>query len=446
MINLWRHQVEGVEHAVRHRKVALVHDTGTGKTRTAIRIADQVANRILVLCPAIATQHWAHELDQWSQIRRSVAIVRGVREALNAGVLIVPFSLVSTRAPLVVRLKAYDFDLVIIDEAHALKEPTTKRTEAVYGDGGLACSAPYVVLLTATLMPNHAAELWPHLHALRPELLAQPGYDSFIERYCETKTTWRGSTPVECIVGMKKGAPAADLKQRLMTFVHRVRKKDVQKDLPAVVIDVWPVHVADLNVPDEIMRQWRLAEAGLVRDVGPATGEEALALARASPHSATQRRLTGIIKLQAMTAVLVDELAEPGHKVIAFSYHRAVLDGLFARFAGYGVATIDGGTPSARRFALVESFRTDPGIRLFNGQINTAGEVIDLTPCSSMWIMESDWTPKTIVQAIGRANRPGQVEPLTVRMLTLEGSIDTALARTLARKARDIETIMESAP
>ena len=91
-------------------------------------------------------------------------------------------------------------------------------------------------------------------------------------------------------------------------------------------------------------------------------------------------------------------------------------------------------TSPAKRNAGVRAFREDPKIHLFNGQIAAAGEVIDLTPCSLMYIMENDWTPKTLVQAIGRANRPGQVEPLTVWLLTLAGSIDDALSRTLARK------------
>jgi SWI/SNF-related matrix-associated actin-dependent regulator of chromatin subfamily A-like protein 1 len=239
---------------------------------------------------------------------------------------------------------------------------------------------------------------------------------------------------------MKKNS-APDLKRRLETFVHRVRKKDVQKDLPPFTVDTWPVALADLTVPDEVKCDFAIAESKLRLDVGDATGEEALAIARGSPHAATQRRLTGIIKLQAMAAVLAAELEHGDHKVIAFAYHRDVLEALARRFAPYGVVTVDGSTSPAKRIANVKAFREDPKVRLFNGQISAAGEVIDLTPCSSMWIMESDWTPKTIIQAIGRANRPGQTEPLTVRMLTLAGSIDDALARTLVRKTRDIEML-----
>jgi len=449
-MGLWPHQAEGVEHAIRHRKVAWAHDTGVGKTRTAIELANALeAGRILIICPTIAVEHWMLQIDKWSDRDLSVAIVRSLSTSLAmTNVLIVTFNLLSNHPKLAKALAKYQFDLVVIDEAHALKEEMSIRTEAVYGlmenTGGLVRNAPYVVLLTATLMPNHPGELWTHLKALRPELLKEPGYDSFIDRYCVVKTTWRGSTPFERVVGARKGAPATDLKRRLLTFIHRVKKKDVQKDLPPFTLDVWPVHIDDLNVPEDLLREWRTAEAALLRSIGSATGEEALALARASPHSATQRRLTGVIKSAAMTAVLAAELEEPGKKkVIAFSYHRGVLEALARRFAGHGVVTIDGRTPPEQRLMLVRDFQTNSKVRLFNGQIVTAGESIDLTASSTMWIMESDWTPKTITQAIGRANRPGQTEPLTVRMLTLEGSIDTALARTLARKARDIEMIME---
>ena len=95
----------------------------------------------------------------------------------------------------------------------------------------------------------------------------------------------------------------------------------------------------------------------------------------------------------------------------------------------------------AKRQAAIKAFRESQKIRLFNGQIVAAGEVIDLTPCSLMYIFEQDWVPKTITQAIGRANRPGQFEPLMVWVLTLAGSIDDSLTRTLVRKQSDIKSL-----
>lgn len=448
----WPHQIDLVDFAVKYRKVAGMHDTGIGKSRSAVMTADRIkARRILVLCPAMATGVWRDQFHLWSQEPRTVSIIRNAASDLLDNVVIVSFDLLSTKPRLVKRLVQYTFDLVIIDEAHALKTADSKRTIAAYGEaikeGGVAHTAPYVLLLTATLMPNHPAELWPHLRALRPELLdgGVLGRDSFVDRYCVTKTEYRGSTPIERIKGSQRGAPAQDLRRRLATFVHRVRKQDVLKDLPPVLVTAVPVHIADLILSPDLVNEWRLAEAALMRDIGSASGEDALAIARSSPHSAAQRRLTGIIKSHAMVEALREELQSGDHKIISFAYHKSVLDIIETSLFGYGVVTLDGRTPKPKRDNLVWDFQTKPHVRLFNGQISLASESIDLTSASSMWIMESDWTPKTVVQAIGRVHRHGQRSSVNVKFLALEGSIDLALARTLARKTSEINEIMDAA-
>jgi SNF2 family DNA or RNA helicase len=437
--SLWPHQVEAVEFILRWKKAAAWHDTGTGKTRTGIEIADRIgASFVLVLCPVIAVEMWKANFEEHGKLRRGVTIVRSPDAPLHAcNVVIVPFSLISKYPKLAKRLRQYQFHLLIIDECHALKSLDSARTRSVYAigseTGGLQTCTPYVALLSATLTPNgFPNELYPHLKALRPELLGSAqGYDTFVARYCERKFS-RG---IERIVGAKKET-APELKRIMSKFADRVEKKDVQKDLSPVLVDVWPVNLVDLVVPDSLKREWEASESLLARDIGKTTGEDALAIARSSPHAATNRRLTGMIKLQAMAALLAPEL-QTGRKVIAFSYHRDVIAALEARFKGQ-VVTLDGSTSPAKRIANVKVFRENPKIRLFNGQIAAAGEVIDLTPCSLMYVMENDWVPKTLTQAIGRANRPGQVEPLMVWLVTLAGSIDDALARTLVRKSRDI--------
>ena len=439
---LWPHQTSGVAFALREKKVALWDDTGTGKTGTAIALADVIeAKFILVICPVIALEHWKAQFAKHGRIERSVELVRGLDVPLLTNVIVVPFSLISKYPNLMKRLRQYRYDLVVIDEAHALMSMESERTRSIYAigskSGGIQNCAPYTVLLSATLMPNgRPNELYTHLRALRPELLGPAiGYDSFVSRYCVTKFS-RGR---EQIIGANK-LTAPELKRIIGRFARRVRKHEVQKDLPPVIVDVWPVNIADLAMPENVRREYEVSEALLARDVGDAVGEKALALARASPHAATNRRLTGVAKLQVMSALLELELAA-GRKVISFAYHRDVLAALEQRLKAYGVVTLDGSTPPAKRETYVRDFREKKKPLLFNGQLTAAGEVIDLSGCSLMWIMESDWVPKSLVQAIGRANRPGQTEPLMVWLLTLSGSIDDSLTRTLARKTRDIEML-----
>ena len=441
-MELWPHQVGGVAFALREKKVALWDDTGTGKTGTAIALADTIeAKGILVICPVIALEHWKAQFAKHGRVDRSVALVRDHDAPLHgANVIVVPFSLISKYPNLAKRLRQYRYDLVVIDEAHALMSMDSERTRSIYAigseSGGLQDRAPYVLLLSATLSPNgRPNELYTHLRALRPELLGPAiGYDTFVLRYCVTKFGRGGR---ETVVGPNK-LTAPELKRIMGRFARRVKKKDVQKDLPAVIVDALPVNILDLVVPEKMLQDWRVSESLLAADIGNAAGEEALALARSSPHSATNRRLTGLIKTQAMAALLEPEVLA-GRKVIAFSVHHDVIDAIAARFKGKCV-TLDGRTSPAKRQAAIKDFREDKKI-LFNGQISAAGEVIDLTPCSLMYIFEQDWVPKTITQAIGRANRPGQVEPLMVWVLTLAGSIDDALTRTLIRKQLDIESL-----
>jgi SNF2 family DNA or RNA helicase len=445
----WRHQLEYVDFAVRYKRTAAVHDTGVGKTRSAIMVADRIhARRILVICPTIALTHWVAQFAKYSAIDRSTVIVRSPQQDIAfVDIVLVSFDTLSTHESVVRRLVQYTYDLCIIDEAHALKNRDSKRTVAAYGPdakGGLAQQAPTVVLCTATLMPNHPGELWTHLAALRPELLKAPGYDSFVDRYCQTKMKRFGRRMVETVVGAQRGPPLDDLRRRLETFRHRVRKKDVL-DLPPLVINAYPVDIQDLEIPAEILEAWRKSEADMARSIGSATGEAALALARSSEHASTNRRLTGVVKTAAMIAALKQELDGSPEKVIAFAYHQEVMRALERAFIKYGVVTLDGRTPQWARIEFIKAFQTDPKRRLLNGQISVAGESIDLTAASSVWIMESDWTPKTITQAIGRAHRPGQVRTVNVHVLTLGGSIDEAIARVLIRKAEDIALLMEPA-
>jgi SNF2 family DNA or RNA helicase len=439
---LWPHQTSGVAFALREKKVALWDDTGTGKTGTAIALADIIgAQYILVICPVIALEHWKAQFAKHSEMRRSVDLIRNPDASLHdANVTVVPFSLISKYPRLPKRLRQYRYDLVVIDEAHALMSMESNRTLSIYAigsdSGGVQDRAPYVMLLSATLSPNgRPNELYTHLRALRPELLGPAsGYDTFVARYCVTKFGRGGR---ETVVGPNK-LTAPELKRVMGRFARRVKKQDVQKDLPAVIVDALPVNILDLVLPEKLITDWRVSEALLARDIGDAVGEEALAIARSSPHSATNRRLTGVIKVQAMAALLEPEVLA-GRKVIAFSVHHDVIDAIAARFKGKCV-TLDGRTSPAKRQAAIKDFREDKKI-LFNGQISAAGEVIDLTPCSLMYIFEQDWVPKTMTQAIGRANRPGQVEPLMVWVLTLAGSIDDSLTRTLIRKTADIKSL-----
>jgi SNF2 family DNA or RNA helicase len=446
------HQLEGVAFALNPARYAsmLAHDTGCGKTRSGVMIMDGIAaRRVLVVCPDLAKYVWRDQIKKWARFPRHVTIVKDARTPIASlfGVVIVTYDQLSTNPKFFRALKAAAWDLVIADEAHALKTADSKRTIAMYAADskgtGIAASATRIVLLTATPMLAHPGELWTHLRALMRDLLPVIGLDSFQDRYCESKTVWRGGRQVLQMTGAKLGTPAKELNGILQKFTHRVRKQDVQKDLPPLLWTVVPIHVADLAVPPFLLNEWRAAEAALMRDVGVKTSNELLSAALASPHSATQRRLTGMIKLQpAIDAIRTELVDNADEKVLVFAYHQRVIEGLEVGLGGHGVHALYRPTPKELRHKLIEKFQTDPALRGMVMQIQIA-ESVELTAASNVWFVESDWTPKTMHQAVSRAHRYGQREPVNARVLALEGSIDVAIARVLERKIRSIDAVIE---
>jgi SWI/SNF-related matrix-associated actin-dependent regulator 1 of chromatin subfamily A len=446
------HQLDGVAFALNPARNAslLAHDTGCGKTRTGIMIMDEIAaQRALVVCPDLAKYAWRDQIERWARSPRYVTIIKDTRTPIASlfGVVIVTYDQLSINAKLVRALKAAPWDLLIADEAHALKTADSKRTIAMYGMGckgtGLAASATRIVLLTATPMLGHPGDLWTHLRALTPDLLPVIGLDSFQDRYCESKTIWRGHQQFLHMTGARLGAPAKELNGILLKFMHRVRKRDVQKDLPPLLWTMVAIHIADLAVPRFLLSEWRTAEAALARDISVKTGDDLLAVARASPHSATQRRLTGLIKLKPAIEAIRAELNGSSEKVVVYAFHQKVIEGLAQGLVGYGAVTIYGDTPKEVRYELVRKFQTDPLIRVFVGQMMIASEAIELTAASSVWFVECDWTPKTMHQAASRPHRYGQHNPVNARILALEGSIDAGIARVLERKVKSIEAVVE---
>ena len=183
------------------KKAALWHDTGTGKTRTAIEIADPIgANFILVICPVIALEHWK---AQFAEHGRSIAPSRSCvarRAPAQSNVIVVPFSLISKYPRLAERLRQYDFDLMVIDEAHALMTMDSNRTRSIYaiGSGAAACRTARLMSCSCRRRCRPTAartSCTPHLRALRPDLLGPAqGYDTFVDRYCEPRFGRGGSS------------------------------------------------------------------------------------------------------------------------------------------------------------------------------------------------------------------------------------------------------------
>jgi SWI/SNF-related matrix-associated actin-dependent regulator 1 of chromatin subfamily A len=419
MSELRPYQLTGAQHLASRTAAYLADDMGLGKSAQAISACDTVrARNVLVLCPASVCENWRREFRKFSYTD-----IHPVVYSYNS----------AQRKEL--QFWADDWDVLICDEAHYLKNAKAKRTQMVFGkkcDGsdGIVNRAKRVILLSGTPMPNDPSELWPMLRACAPEIITGKSgkpynFWQFATAYCKIANNGFGMK----IVG---GRNHEKLKERLNGFLLRRTKAEVLPELP-------PIDFAQLFVEAGIVEGMeRSEEAKLVREVLALEGVEGLA--KIAPHVATLRRYTGIAKVQPVADWIETWYECGGGPLVVFAYHKEVIDALRKyKFFGLG-SFITGDTPQAQRQREIDKFQ-EGRTSLFVGQINAAGEGITLTAASDVLFVESSWVPKDNLQAAMRVHRIGQSNACMVRFATLPNSIDEAVQRAVMRKTRDISKI-----
>lgn len=160
------------------------------------------------------------------------------------------------------------------------------------------------------------------------------------------------------------------------------------------------------------------------------------ALGRAR-HQTALRKVPYVIELL--------EIALHSHKVVVFAHHRDVQDAIYEAFSDRAVA-LNGDTPMEERTQAVQTFQTDPSIKLFVGSLRASGLGISLTAASHVIFVEMDWSPSIIQQAEDRCHRVGQKASVLVSYLFFKGTIDEHLCQLLVEKQRTVNAAIEKPP
>ena len=438
----------------------LAFQPGAGKTVTALEACKRAgARRVLVVCPAVALAVWRDEVrDHWPECQPVYLrdLVKAPADAFyrlcasNRPFLVITgyeFLVINQRAREIVASSRYD--VLICDEAHNLKSPTAKRTMLVYGpscagNDGLVSLAERTWLLTGTPVLNHAGEVFSHLRALAPERIAERSYQGFTYKYCEigvrTVFTRSGNQrAIGVITGSNRGM-LPDLAKRLRGFWLKPKLEELIAQLPSLklVVRTLAPDACDAKALNEVEES---EEATLLR----AAIEKNQDLDGMEIQVSRLRRLLAMAKVKA-TVEWVEELFDEGvEKVGIWGVHVAALEMITAKLEDYGAVTITGATRPKDRETRVKLFQEDLGCRAFVGQIQAAGTAITLTAAHRAVFLEMMWTPALNYQALKRHHRIGQTMPVLGEVLVIDGSIDEAVGRTLARKSAEIEMLEESA-
>ena len=443
MITLFPYQQQGAAFLSQHENGFLADEMGLGKSAQAISACDFVgANRVLVLCPASARINWAREFEKFQQTDRQIQVILSKADRVNTtGVTICSYDL-TIRSEVQSKLFAGKFDVIILDEAHFLKNRKARRTQAVLGHNcsriaGLIENAKQVYALSGTPAPNHPDELWPVTHALFPKALMYKekvlDYWSFLKRFCRYNQGPFG-------IKITGGRNIPELRERLRPYLLRRKKSQVLLELPELRMTSITLE------PKKLLQELKDIEAGpqgdRIREVLENADDQG-GLAKAAFHVAQLRRLTGLSKVQPVIDLIKDELSGGLDKIVLFAYHREVIDQLLIGLHDSGAVALHGGITAKQRQHVIDCFQQDHHTHVFIGQITAAGTAINLTAASDLLFVEPSWVPAENLQAAMRVHRIGQKRGVLIRFVLLSGSLDERITDTLRRKTAVLNELFQ---
>lgn len=433
------YQKAGIEYILATPRVLLADQMGLGKTIQAIGACNILSPKtILIICPASLKSNWEREWNKWTTLNRSISIISG-STWYDADVVIINYDILVKHQD---KLRSKTWDMVIVDECHYIKSMKSTRTKEIIGNrtsGLRPIMGHRVIAITGTPILNRPIEAYPIIRYIDPTMF--PNLHSYGVEYCDAKrNVFSGGWDYT-------GARNLPKLQKILrsNFMVRRLKSEVLKDLPAKVRQI-----VELDADSQASRVLKKERDYFNMDKGLLTDDDYEKIIRRmkidnmqdGEHIATIRRETAVSKVNSVIRHLADAIDSSG-KVVCFVHHKEVGRQIAEFFKGLAVV-ITGDTPMKHRQAIVDTFQTDPSIKLFIGNIQAAGVGITLTASSHVVFAELSWVPGEVSQAEDRLHRIGQKDSVLVQHLVLEGSIDALMAKVIIRKQQVIDLALDS--
>ena len=448
-------QHAGAEFALAKPHCLIGDQPGVGKTLQGILISNAMeAKRTLVICPASLRRNWEREVWRWSMVEnvKTYPVFKASDGVdLGADWVILSYDLLRN-GTIFEALMSKTWDHVILDEAHAIKDPKgNKRTAAICAPDGIPQVAGRLTLLSGTIMPNQPIEVYNAARLLDWDSIDRMSLDAFRNHYYgEGGGMVRGMVFDPQVGGTVSKLHWSDkvrnqprnldeLQARLRgTFMIRRTKDEVLPQLPPKRYSMEP-----LELTSDIRQALRHPGWGTISKLYEATDGDFDMEIPIDGDISTARRLLGEAKVEPICD-LIDELMKSGvEKLLVTAHHQSVLAATKARLGKYGLAYMDGGTSANRRQAEADKFMQDAGCRIILGQTQVIGEGWTLVAAQDCVLMEPDWVPGRIEQTVDRLHRQGQKgEYVLAHLPIVPGTLDERIiARAVQKDAHIYEAL-----
>lgn len=433
-------------------------EMGTGKTKVAIDWAgigfhNYAVRRVLVVAPLSVLGVWPRQIRQHSPVAGRIFRLEGstsTRARLLSLLLRSPdeskltYVIVNYEAiwretndgrsieKLLVQWKP---DLVIFDESHRLKSPSSKQGRAAYR---IARNSRMRLILTGTAITKSPLDVFGQFRAMNSTIFGDNWF-----RFKWTYGVWGGFGGFQ-LRGYKN---INDLISKVRNNSFRI-KKDQCLDLPPKLFETVPI-----TLPDRIQKIYRKMAEEMIVEIEETHATAAIVLVKllrlSQITSGFIKDINGKIRIlddsKLQTCLdLLDDLVEENHKVVIFVRFREDIRRLSEALTQRKVrhAILSGSVPPRQRDSLVEEFHEDPNLQIFIAQIQAGSLGIDLTPADVAIFYSLDYNAANYWQAQDRLHRIGQSKKVTYYHLVVPRSIDQVVLRILEAKGNLAEAVI----
>eukprot|EP00047_Mylnosiga_fluctuans_P017888 m.65180 g.65180 ORF g.65180 m.65180 type:complete len:651 (+) comp7311_c0_seq1:1-1953(+) len=414
-----------------------------------------VVKRVLIVCPGSLVKNWEKEFNKWLGTQRiNVYAIHGDAKIAEIGsssvypVMIVSYEMMLRNLD---AIQAIAFDMLVCDEAHRLKNSSTKTCSAI-----ASLSARRRIALTGTPIQNDLQEFFAIVEFCRPGILGN--LSTFRRVYEEPIVQSRQPQATADQKTLGRGR-AAELNRIVQMFCLRRTEEVNNKYLP-------DKHEYIMFCPPTTLQRElyvRVLGSDMVQLCLSATGGGAPHLicisalkklcnsptllttraASAAPDEEDSSMFASVVqlvpqfsdvmdarissKLNVVVQILQRIKSTTTERVLVVSNSTKCLDMLDAvcQKLAFKTVRLEGSTPVAKRIAIVDKFNakhSDDFVFLLSSKAGGVG--LNITGASRLVMFDIDWNPATDIQAMARIWRDGQKRPVHIYRLLTTGTIE----------------------
>ena len=409
----------------------LADDMGLGKTLEIISFleSDKIQAPTMIVCPMSLVYNWENECRKWHFVTPINLVLGGAperEEIINnidynkKAIYITSYD--SLRRD--IELYKGTFRYVIADEAQYIKNQNALKSTAIK-----QLKSTMNFALTGTPIENGLSDLWSIFDYLMPGYLAD--YNHFKSRY-------------ESLITHSDFEALDLLKKRVQPFILRRTKKDVLKDLPDKLEQVYYCKMDGKQ--EEIYKTY---VEDIKQDLN-GNGKQILALITRlrqiciTPELIYDEPFTSS-KL-ALALELINRAISSNHRILVFSQFASVFPILAKMLDEQGIKhlTLDGTTKAMKRMELVDEFNNNSDNKVFMISLKAGGTGLNLVGADMVIHLDPWWNISAENQATDRAYRIGQTKNVSVLKLVCKGTIEEKVLQLQKAKRELADSVIQS--